>query len=453
MQEEWTVPVITGPTAVGKTELSLRVAEQLQAEIISCDSRQVYRELNIGTATPPPYALERVRHHFIDERRLTESFSAGEFAREAETRIDAIREAGGRPLVVGGSTLYLYALQRGMAEIPPVPSSVRDGLRQRLGEEGSAALFDELRQVDPPTAARMDATKTQRLLRALEVYHASGKPLSYYHREARTLPRHRYRTVVLHLDRDRLYDRINRRVNEMLDEGLVAEVHPQPGVLAVDNGSGCLFLKHRGGFRDNLLLSLFMSIAAVQMRLCTHRPTRSSINGRQVSKPYPLYTCANLIDNATHIVCSKTIRLIMTNTIQDALQDAQSRLKATSETPRLDAQVLLAHVLNKPKAYLLAYPEQSLTDAQQTQYQALITRRADDEPVAYLVGEKGFWDVELLVSSDVLVPRPETEHLIEAALVWARQKNPALTLDEVFLEEAIPEELREIVNQLKESRD
>jgi release factor glutamine methyltransferase len=121
----------------------------------------------------------------------------------------------------------------------------------------------------------------------------------------------------------------------------------------------------------------------------------------------------------------------MTSTIQDALQDAQSRLKATSKTPRLDAQVLLAHVLNKPKAYLLAYPEQTLTGAQQTQYNTLITRRADDEPVAYLVGEKGFWDVELLVSSDVLVPRPETEHLIEAALAWAHQTNPALTIADI----------------------
>ena len=121
----------------------------------------------------------------------------------------------------------------------------------------------------------------------------------------------------------------------------------------------------------------------------------------------------------------------MNQTIQDVLNDAQSRLKTTSETPRLDAQVLLAHVLNKAKAYLLAYPEQTLTAAQQTQYSALITRRADDEPVAYLVGEKGFWDMDLYVSAGVLVPRPETEHLIEAAFVWARQTNPALTIADI----------------------
>jgi release factor glutamine methyltransferase len=121
----------------------------------------------------------------------------------------------------------------------------------------------------------------------------------------------------------------------------------------------------------------------------------------------------------------------MSTTIQAALQAARNRLKTTSDTPRLDAQVLLAHVLDTSKAYLMGYPERTLSDAEQQRYQQLIARRADDEPVAYLIGEKGFWDMTLAVSSAVLVPRPETEHLIEAALAWATSQNDALTIADI----------------------
>lgn len=217
------IPTITGPTAVGKTELSLDVAERLGAEIVSVDSRQVYKELTIGTAKPSPEAQARVPHHFIGERSLQEPFSAGAYAEAANERIRAILDRGNRPLVVGGATLYLHALQYGLADIPDVDDTVRERLEERLEQEGKEALYEELQEIDPQQAAEMDPTKTQRVIRALEVYHGTGNTLSHYY-EQQPEPPFDYVTVVLNRDREKLYDRINRRVDRMLDEGLLEEV-------------------------------------------------------------------------------------------------------------------------------------------------------------------------------------------------------------------------------------
>lgn len=214
---------IAGPTAVGKTELSLEVAEALDAEIISADSRQVYKELTIGTAKPSPEVQQRVPHHFIGERTLKDPFSAGTYAEEANERIRSILDRGRRPLIVGGATLYLHALQYGLADIPDVDDSVREWLEDRLDEEGPEALFDELQEVDPKQAEKADPTKTQRVIRALEVYHGTGKPLTYYH-ENQPEPPFSFTTLVLNRDRDELYNRINERVDHMLEQGLLDEV-------------------------------------------------------------------------------------------------------------------------------------------------------------------------------------------------------------------------------------
>jgi tRNA dimethylallyltransferase len=222
------IPVLTGPTAVGKTALSLELAEAIGAEIISADSRQVYRELTIGTAKPTANELARVPHHFIDERSLDDPWTAGQFAKAANARIESVLDRDRTPLVVGGSTLYLHALQFGLADIPRVPHAVRASLEARLEREGAQALYEELRDVDPEAAASMDATKTQRLVRALEVYHHTGRPLTAYHRDQEQPP-FDFVTVVLHRDRAKLYDRINRRVDHMMAQGLLDEVR---GVMA-----------------------------------------------------------------------------------------------------------------------------------------------------------------------------------------------------------------------------
>ncbi|MBT8399144.1 MAG: tRNA (adenosine(37)-N6)-dimethylallyltransferase MiaA, partial [Rhodothermia bacterium] len=203
--------ILCGPTAIGKTSMSMDVAPLLTAEIISADSRQIYRGLNIGTAKPAPEELAAVPQHFVDELDPHEAFSAGEFARAAEPRIQQILDRGLTPLVVGGSTLYIDALVNGFADIPDVDPAVRESLNRRLESEGPDPLFRELREADPEAAATMDPTKSQRIVRALEVYLGTGQPLSHFHRHHHK-PAFTYRGIILERDRDDLYDRIDRRV-------------------------------------------------------------------------------------------------------------------------------------------------------------------------------------------------------------------------------------------------
>ncbi len=217
------VIILTGPTAVGKTSLSLKLAEVLRTEIISADSRQVYRELTIGTAKPSSEELASVPHHLIDELHLTEPYSAGIFANKAMRLIDAMHGEGKIPLIVGGSTLYLHALQYGLSDIPVIEDTVRAALQQRLATEGLEALYRELALWDPQTARALDPGNTQRVLRALEVYYGTGHPLSSFH-DSRRKPRHySFHTYVLFRDRNELYARINERVDEMIKKGLEDE--------------------------------------------------------------------------------------------------------------------------------------------------------------------------------------------------------------------------------------
>lgn len=211
-----------GPTAVGKTALGLALAERLGGEIVSADSRQVYRQLSIGTAKPSAEERARVPHHFIDELDVSEPFSAGRFAEAAAARIEQILDRGRVPLVVGGSTLYIEALLHGLADIPATSAATRAHLTRRLEREGAAALFRELQELDPTSAATMDATKTQRVVRALEVYRDTGRPLSSFHAR-RPAVRFPFAPVVLTRPREVLYQRIDRRVDRMLEAGLVEE--------------------------------------------------------------------------------------------------------------------------------------------------------------------------------------------------------------------------------------
>lgn len=223
MKDAHPILLLTGPTSVGKTALSLALAAELDAEIISADSRQVYIGMDIGTAKPSAEERAQVNHHLIDERRIDEPYSAGLFLEEASERISSIEQRGRTPLVVGGSTLYVHALQHGLANVPQIPHEVRASVQWDLECLGPDTLFAELIKVDPRAADRMDATKTQRLVRAVEVYRATGRSLSSYHDE-QTRPAHRFHTLVLYRDRRELYGRINARVDEMLARGLLGEV-------------------------------------------------------------------------------------------------------------------------------------------------------------------------------------------------------------------------------------
>ena len=214
---------LVGPTAVGKTAISLRIADRLNAEIISADSRQIYRELTIGTAKPSLKQLGRVPHHFIGELELNQPFSAGAFARRAHARIASILHSGRVPLVVGGSTLYLQALLHGLSAAPPSTAPIRQMLEDRLKQKGQLALYEELTTIDPISASALDPTKTHRVIRALEVYHQTGKTLSSF-QEHHTPPPYPFDVVVLSMNRSRLYERINLRVDRMMAAGLLNEV-------------------------------------------------------------------------------------------------------------------------------------------------------------------------------------------------------------------------------------
>lgn len=215
--------MIVGPTASGKTGQAIEEALQQGGEVISADSRCVYRRLDIGTAKPSTSERRGIVHHFVDERDLGESFSAGTFASEAETRIYEILDRGIVPIVAGGSTLYLSALKNGIAEMPPVPDDVRSRWAARLEAEGLPPLVAELRRVDPELALRLDLANPMRVLRGLEVFEASGTPLSTWQRQ-RTTPAFAYDVALLAPPLEVLDERINRRVEAMVDDGWLDEV-------------------------------------------------------------------------------------------------------------------------------------------------------------------------------------------------------------------------------------
>ena len=217
------IRMIVGPTASGKTKRAIEAALERGGEVISADSRCVYRRLDIGTAKPTADERKGVAHHFIDERNLGEPFSAGRFASEAETRIYEILNRGRLPIVAGGSTLYLSALKNGIAEMPDVPERVRNTLVTRLTEQGLPPLVAELQRLDPDLVSRIDVSNPMRVLRGLEVYEASGTPLSVWQRQ-RSAPAFAYEVELLAPPLDVMDERINRRVEAMVDAGWLDEV-------------------------------------------------------------------------------------------------------------------------------------------------------------------------------------------------------------------------------------
>lgn len=214
---------LVGPTAAGKSAAALALAERLGAEIVSCDSMQLYRELDIGTAKPTAVERARVPHHLVDLLPPDASYSAARYAVDADRAILAILARGRRVLVVGGSGLYLRALRFGLAEAPPQDAALRQEL---LAAEAAqpGLLHRRLTAVDPVTAARLAPADRVRLVRALEVQALTGEPLSAHHARHRPVERHPMRVLFLDPPPDWLTARIAARTTAMLAEGLVEEV-------------------------------------------------------------------------------------------------------------------------------------------------------------------------------------------------------------------------------------
>jgi tRNA dimethylallyltransferase len=219
------VIALVGPTCVGKTAVGITLAQRLGAEIVSADSRQIYRYMDIGTAKPTPEEQRLVRHYMIDLVDPDVRFSAGAYAQGARQAIEDLKRRGIAPLVVGGAGLYLRALMGGLFVAPEVPAALRHAIRQRLERIPDEGLHDTLRRVDPEAADRIHAHDRQRIIRALEVYEATGIPLTAWQRTAaRDASAVSLRLIGLDRDRSALYDRINRRVDRMIEAGLMEEV-------------------------------------------------------------------------------------------------------------------------------------------------------------------------------------------------------------------------------------
>jgi len=217
--------LIAGPTGVGKTALSLDLADRLRTEIVNADSMQVYRYMDIGTAKPTEDERARVRHHLLDAVDPDEPFDAAAYAELAHPVVKTIHDLGRIPLVVGGTGLYMKVLTRGICQGPEVAPAVREMLRREAHEKGLTALHEELKAVDPVLGESLHPHDRQRIIRALEVFRSTGRRLSEWqaaHRFAQNL----YPTLKIFLTRSRedLYDRIDRRVLQMMDSGFLEEV-------------------------------------------------------------------------------------------------------------------------------------------------------------------------------------------------------------------------------------
>jgi tRNA dimethylallyltransferase len=214
---------IAGPTAVGKTELAIRLAQAFQTEIISADSRQIFRELSIGTAKPDENELQQAVHHFINSHSITETYSAGDFERDALSLLDELFKKHNHVIMTGGSGLYIKAVCEGLDALPTPTEGLRQLLTDRLSNEGLLTLQEEVRKIDPDFSATKEIHNPQRVVRALEVFQTTGIPISQF--QQKNIQKRPFKQILIALDRDRatLYNRINARMDSMLAQGLIEE--------------------------------------------------------------------------------------------------------------------------------------------------------------------------------------------------------------------------------------
>lgn len=218
-----TLVVVLGPTSVGKTEASLRIAEHLGVPIINADSRQIFAELPIGTAAPTPEQQLRVRHYFVGTHQLTDYYSASVYESEVMTLLGQLFQTSHVALLAGGSMMYIDAVCNGIDEIPTVDDATRTLMKKRLETEGLPALVNELKEIDPEHYEIVDRNNPRRVIHALEICHMTGKTYTSFRTNTKKHRPFNILKIGLNRDRSELYDRINRRVLEMMDQGLEEE--------------------------------------------------------------------------------------------------------------------------------------------------------------------------------------------------------------------------------------
>lgn len=217
--------VIAGPTAVGKTDYSIETALRCGSPVISCDSRQIYKEMTIGTAVPDASQLSAVKHYFIHSISVLDAYSSGQFEIDALALIEKLFSEGHETLVMaGGSGFYIDAVCNGLDNLPVPPPELREELTRRVREEGVEALADELKRLDPAAWKAIDIKNGQRVVRALETIIVSGRSFTEFKLAEPRKRDFEIEKICLTRPRDVIYDRIDRRVLQMIDEGLVEEV-------------------------------------------------------------------------------------------------------------------------------------------------------------------------------------------------------------------------------------
>lgn len=228
-----TLIVLLGPTGVGKTELSLEFAEEFGTEIVSADSRQLYEPLKIGTAAPTPEQLKRVRHHLVGTLNLTDYYSAAQYEQEAIHILTDLFKKHNVVVLTGGSMMYIDAICKGIDNIPTVDSTTRDFMMNRYQEVGLEALCAELKLLDPVYYNEVDLKNHKRVIHALEICYMTGKPYSSFRKNQPKKRPFNILKIGLRREREELYERINHRVDLMIEQGLVEEakkVYPQKGL-------------------------------------------------------------------------------------------------------------------------------------------------------------------------------------------------------------------------------
>lgn len=218
-----TLIILLGPTGVGKTDLSIGIATHFATEIISCDSRQIYREMSIGTAVPDTNTLGKIKHHFIHSHSIHDYYNASKYEIEVLDRLDSLFQKFENIVMVGGSMLYIDAVCKGIDDLPEVDIELRNALIKRMNDEGIESLRAELRFLDPVYYAEVDLRNPKRILHALEICLMTGKPYSSFRTKQSKSRNFNIVKIGLNLDRAVLYDRINLRVDEMFSAGLEEE--------------------------------------------------------------------------------------------------------------------------------------------------------------------------------------------------------------------------------------
>lgn len=218
-----TLVVIGGPTAVGKTAIAIAVAKQFNAEIISADSRQFYREMNIGTAKPSPVELQAVKHHFINNLSIHDYYNAFMFEQEVLQFLEKYFLSRDLAFMVGGSGLYIDAVCNGLDDLPTIQPEIRQKLLQKYENEGIERIRFELKQIDPEYYLQVDLKNPKRILHALEIFYQTGKKFSQLRQEQKRIRPFNIIKIVLNQDREVLHERINKRVDVMIENGLFEE--------------------------------------------------------------------------------------------------------------------------------------------------------------------------------------------------------------------------------------